>query len=450
MWWIRYCRNGRRYEESTHSAKKGKAIDLLKLREGDIARGVPVTPKLGQLRFEEAAQDVINDYRTNGKRSLKVLQRRITKHLEPFFGGRRMASITTSDIRQYIAKRQSDSFVVRRARRVLLPNGRIADVPIVTRQTSNGEINRELTTLKRAFSLAIQAGKLITKPHIPLLQEDNVRTGFFEPEQYVSVIAHLPTHLRPVITFAYVTGWRIPSEVLTLEWRQIDFAAGEVRLDPGQSKNREGRLFPFTPELRSLLEAQCAMTVKLAPTRGIIRWVFHRLGRRITKFPKSWRDACVAAGCPGRIPHDLRRTAVRNLVRAGVPESVAMKLTGHKTRSVFERYNIVSDGDLRDAVTKLAARSGTFFGTGTKVGQPTAIGATVARPIARFVEEKLEAPPGFEPGVEVLQTSALPLGDGASKWLAGPKGPRCIGGKTGAGNGIRTRDFDLGKVALYH
>ena len=119
MWWIRYCRNGRRYEESTRSDKKGKAIDLLKLREGDIARGVPVTPKLGQLRFEEAAQDVINDYRTNGKRSLKVLERRITKHLEPFFGGRRMASITTADMRTYIVKRQGDPHVVRRARRAV-------------------------------------------------------------------------------------------------------------------------------------------------------------------------------------------------------------------------------------------------------------------------------------------------------------------------------------------
>jgi integrase len=111
----------------------------------------------------------------------------------------------------------------------------------------------------------------MTKPHIPLLREDNVRTGFFEPEQDLSVIAHLPTHLRPVITFAYVTGWRIPSEVLRLEWRQIDFAAGEVRLNAGQTKNREGRVFPFTPELRSLLEAQRAMTLKLVPTRGIIR-----------------------------------------------------------------------------------------------------------------------------------------------------------------------------------
>lgn len=101
-----------------------------------------------------------------------------------------------------------------------------------------------------------------------------MRTGFFEPEQYLSVIAHLPAHRRPVITFAYVTGWRIPSEVLRLEWRQIDFAAGEVRLNPGETKNREGRVFPFTPELRSLLEAQREMTLKLVPTRGSSRESF--------------------------------------------------------------------------------------------------------------------------------------------------------------------------------
>jgi integrase len=120
----------------------------------------------------------------------------------------------------------------------------------------NAEINRELALLKRMFSLALQAGKLLYRPHIPMLRENNVRTGFFEPDQYRSVLSHLPGGVRPLIEFAYVTGWRIASEVLPLQWRQVDFAAGEVRLDPGTTKNRDGRTFPLTVELRRVLEAQ--------------------------------------------------------------------------------------------------------------------------------------------------------------------------------------------------
>jgi integrase len=177
-----------------------------------------------------------------------------------------------------------------------------------------------------------------------------VRTGFFEPEQYAAVLAHLSAFLRPVMQFAYITGWRIASEVLGLQWRQVDFAAAEVRLDVGTTKNQEGRTFPFTPELRAVLEAQYAAHLRLARTGQIVPWVFFRLvakgrrgplqAKRIRRFDKAWKNACRLAGCPGRIPHDFRRTAIRNLVRAGVPERVAMQMTGHKTRSVFERYNI--------------------------------------------------------------------------------------------------------------
>jgi integrase len=223
---------------------------------------------------------------------------------------------------------------------------------------ANATINRELSALKRMFTLACQAGKLLAAPHIPMLEENNVRRGFFDRDQFESVRRRLPIEVQPVVTFAYLTGWRINSEVLTLQWHQVDLRAGIVRLDPGTTKNREGRSFPFSmlPELRDLLEEQRAITTVLERQTGaIVPWVFHRVGSPIKFYRRSWLRACKDAGCPGRIPHDFRRTAVRNLVRAGVPERVAMMLTGHKTRSVFERYNVVSEADLGAGVAKLAA-----------------------------------------------------------------------------------------------
>jgi integrase len=247
-----------------------------------------------------------------------------------------------------------------------------------TAGTSNAEINRELTILKRMFTLAMEAGKLLHRPHIPMLEERNTRKGFFELEMLRGVPTHLPEPLRPVIEFAYITGWRIPSEVLTLEWRQVDFKADEVRLDPETTKNRAGRVFPMTDDLRALLPSRPAahqrlkLAGRIVPRVGVRRVATKRGGpkepRPIRAFDKSWAAACVAAGCPGRIPHDLRRTAVRNTVRRAVPERVAMPLAGHKTRSVFDRYNIVSDGDLRTAALQLSGLTGTGHRADAKPG----------------------------------------------------------------------------------
>src|SRR5262245_33633093 len=174
----------------------------------------------------------------------------------------------------------------------------------------------------RLYSLAIKAGKLMTKPPIALLREDNARQGFFEPEHLRDVLKHLPEELRPVVKFAYITGWRVKSEVLTREWRHVDLKAGEVRLEPGTVAN--GRRGPLRP-------------------------------KPIKSFSKAFARACREAGCPWRILHDFRRTAVRNLELAGVPRSVAMKLTGHLTESVYRRYAIADQRDLRVAVEKLDA-----------------------------------------------------------------------------------------------
>jgi integrase len=368
VYWVKYTRAGKSYAESSGSSRKKDAITLLQDREGDIVRGKPVTPKIGRFTFDDAAKDLLADYSTNRKASEEVVTRRVQKHLTPFFGGWKMANITTSVVVAFIVQRQTAKTVlVRRSHVITLPDGTKTVVPEERRPASNAEINRELALLKRMFSLALKAGNLLYRPHIPMLAEANVRTGFFESEQYRSVLAHLPAEIRPIIQFAYLTGWRITSEVLPLEWRQVDFDAGEVRLEPGTTKNKEGRTFPLTAELRAILKSQQAEHDRLKKAGHIVPQVFFReiadkrggekKPQAIVSFGKVWKAACRAAGCPGRIPHDLRRTAVRNFVRNGIPERVAMQLTGHKTRSVFERYNIVSDGDLRDAARRLDAAS---------------------------------------------------------------------------------------------
>jgi len=333
LWQIRYYRAGRRYEESSHSTKKGDALALLKIREGDVAKGLPVTAKVGQLRFDEAAADVVADYRVNSRRSLRDVETRLRLHLEPYFGGRRMASITTADIRNYIGRRQDED-------------------------ASNATINRELAILKRAFRLAIQGGKLLHRPHIAMLAEDNVRQGFFEQDEFEDVREHLPKHLRGVVTLAYYCGWRVQSEILPLTWSQVDREANTIRLEPGTTKNREARLLPYglLPELEEVIERQWAEHGRLAKQGRLVPWVFHRNGEQMRGFRKAWTSACKAAGVRGKLLHDLRRTAVRNLVRKGVPDTVAMQITGHKTRSVFDRYNVSSEGDLREALGKLAGK----------------------------------------------------------------------------------------------
>src|SRR5712692_8030799 len=178
FWWIKYYRNGRPCRESSGSERESDARRLLRLREGDLERGIAISPRIGRLTVDEAAADLVNDYRVNGKRSLPDLERRLRKHLLPFFGGRRLASITTMDVRTYIAARQAEVFVVRRARRIRTITG-WHDEPEIRRAPANAEINRELTHLKRLFTLALQSGKVLHRPHIPMLKERAPRAGFF-------------------------------------------------------------------------------------------------------------------------------------------------------------------------------------------------------------------------------------------------------------------------------
>jgi integrase len=206
---------------------------------------------------------------------------------------------------------------------------------------------------KRRFTLAIEADKLATRPVIKMLEEKNARTGFFEEHDLQRLLVHLPDHIKAVVEVAYYTSWRVASEILTRQWKHVDLTAGWLRLEPGETKNGEGRMFPLTGRLRQVLEEQRERTRVVEREQGrIVPWLFHRDGERVKSIRRPWERACRLAGLEGKIPHDFRRTAVRNLERAGVSRSVGMKLVGHKTEVIYRRYAIAAEADLLEGVLK--------------------------------------------------------------------------------------------------
>jgi len=293
---------------------------------------VTIAPQLVRLTFRAAIREVLDDYRMKRKRSLVDVQRHLRLHLAPFFGRRRMAAITTADVRRYVARRQGEG-------------------------AKNATINRELAVLSRAFTLAIAAGALLSRPHIALLREDNVRRGFFEAEEFEAVRRRLPSTWPTSCRSSTPRGGDGDPKQPVSAGRTSPSTPVRSGLEPGTTKTGEGRVFPFTAELRALLERRRAVTRDRERELGrIVPHVFTRAnGMPLGTFNKRWATACRAAGVPGRVLHDFRRTAVRNLVRAGVPERVAMQMVGWKSRQMLDRYHIVSAADLIEAAKKLDA-----------------------------------------------------------------------------------------------
>jgi len=319
IYWIKYYQNGRPYQESSHTDQETEAEKLLKIREGEIAKGGIPGIYYDRIRFNDIAEDLLTDYEFNKKRSLPKIKIYV-KHLEDFFGNIRVTEITTAKVKQYIRKRIEDG-------------------------KKPATINRELCALSYMFTLAKRSKKVGEILYIPKLPEDNVRTGFFEHDQFEVLRDALPEYIKPVLTFAYYTGWR-KSEILNLTWDKINLRDAIIRLNPGETKNKKGREIYLTGELLDL--------IRFLHSKRILGclYVFHHNGKRIKNIYKTWNPVCAKIGLKGRLFHDMRRTAVRNLVRSGVIETVAMKITGHKTRCVFDRYNIVSEGDLKEAAMK--------------------------------------------------------------------------------------------------
>lgn len=201
-----------------------------------------------------------------------------------------------------------------------------------------------------------------------MLKENNTRKGFFERAEFLKLRMDLPAYLRPVVTFAYRCGWR-RGGIVNLTWDKVDLNQGVVRLDPGETKNGQAR--------EVYLNEECLRdNMLLYASLGVCKYFFRRKGRKIGNFRKSWATACKIAKVGDRIFHDLRRTTVRNLVRSGVPERVAMQITGHRTRAVFDRYNIVNSDDLRKATEKRSNYEILYVGQGKVAGEAEKVKAS--------------------------------------------------------------------------
>jgi len=329
------------YRESSSSIKKMVAKKLLDRREGDIAQGKIPGVQFDKITFDQLAEDFLRDYRINRKKSL-VRAERSVNHLKQYFEGLKVPTITTPRINDYVETRLNEG-------------------------AANATVNRELAALKRMLNLgAKQTPPIVDRvPHIPMLRENNARKGFFEHDQFLALRDALPEYLRNFVTFAYKTGWRL-SEIADLTWARVDRHQGIVRLETGETKNDEGRTVYLDDELKDVINHQWEARKN---SRMMSPYVFlnSKSNDKIKRFDKAWKRACKDAKIGNRIFHDLRRTAVRNMVRSGISESVAMMISGHKTRAVFERYNITNDADLIDAARKQAAyldsRAGTVSGT---------------------------------------------------------------------------------------
>lgn len=304
IWWLAYYQSGVQIRESSHSTDRHQAEILLTKRKSESAT-----------EDSRSAEEILQKLRTH----FLLLEKSpwgplvIQKHLMPYFASFKACEITGDELLRYVSKRKKD--------------GR-----------ANATINKEIAILRRAFVFSE-----IKAPKFSKLPESTPREGFFSQEEFSTLYNHLPKHIQPIALIGYWTGCRL-GEILNLRWRQVDLEARTIRLRPNETKSGWGRVIPMPQSVVDSLKTLGRES----------EWIFIYRGQPIRSIKTGWATACKQCGVR-RLFHDLRRTAVRNLVRAGVPERVAMEISGHRTRSIFDRYNIVGEGELLRAIDK------TFF-----------------------------------------------------------------------------------------
>jgi len=373
-WFIQFYRNGKRIREGTGSPDYDAAKKLVRQRLHEVDKNEYIKRTGRPARVRDLYDALKLQREVNNREGRKRDLPGRWAHLEPEFGATLAAEVTTDDVLRYTRARQAKG-------------------------AANATINRELATLKRMFRLGLQSTppRVTRVPHIPMLKEDNTRTGFVEDADYTRLVANATElWLRAFLELAFSYGWR-RSELLGLRVRQVNLPERTIRLDPGTTKNREGRQVEMTGRVAELLRE--AIRGKRQDDYVLTR----EGGGRVREFRRTWQNLCERAGlgrfecrrcqqpvagggkCKhcgatrpsyhGLIPHDMRRSAAKALRAAGVPESVVMAMGGWKTAAMFRRYAIVSSADQRAAIEMLErARA-------ERAAQPASSGTSTLRPI---------------------------------------------------------------------
>lgn len=326
IWWIAYWWRGRKIRESSRSTKRLDAERLLKRRIQEIGKGRFIDPRAEErVRMADLFEAVVTDYKNNRRRSLDTLLDRLIP-LRAAFGLDRAIDVDEARIERYKADR--------------LAQGRAA-----------ATVDRELAVLRRAFRLGVKQKRISRGAEIEMLAEAPPREGFVEPNQFEDIRGSLPEDLRDFAQFAYIVGWRKGS-VQSLRWTDVDRENRRVYLRRAGSKNKKPYVIVVTDELAAIIERRWEARLVTRPDgiTSLCEWVFHRGGRPVGDFRRAWKRAREKAGLPTLRFHDFRRSAARNLRRAGIGPEVGMQITGHETPSMWRRYSIVDEEDIEQAL----------------------------------------------------------------------------------------------------
>jgi integrase len=324
-WYIRYTvpGEGERFESTgTDNEKEARRQLNAKRKAIDDCEIGPRGVTVGRLLDLYLA-----DKNRNRKIPCKSSDGYVRLHLRPAFGNLLAEKLTSDHIDEFITQKKQAEY-------------------------ANASINRYLEALTRAYTIAREERtpplvKII--PKIEMLDEsDNVREGFLTREQYEALLAELPSHLQTLLVLGYHLGMR-RSELVKLRWDQVDWHANSIRLEKRQTKTKQSRVAPLYGDLRTWLQA--AYTTRDPRCETIVAYN----GASVSETKTAWNSARVRAGVSDALVHDLRRAAVRNMLAAGLSEKMAMMISGHKTRSMIDRYQIIDERDIELAGQKMAA-----------------------------------------------------------------------------------------------